>query len=838
MRRFVTLVFLLLFTIPFGVSISGCSKKTTTVFCNGGDSGVPVGQVTTITLSPKIQGISLNFAQIGQVGTPVATDCKATVETVAHYTYATFDANGVPDLTIADVQPTTGKLCAGTWNRNTGGGIADFTTCNPTNKSGTAYVIASGNGASSNPLPIYVHPIVTSVVLGPLSTDCINDPATNCSPAAFINTQTSCTINAANGCCTVPVNTEAAASASANGCISQGVTGQLAARVYQNASTTLANNISCLAGHLTYTPQTASVVTIDQNGVATAQQPGSTVITAGISNAGSSAGFFSTCPPVSIALSVPSGTGSSPTSVVVDQNFTQPIDVTALDKNGVTLTGLALTFESTTPTTIPAAALGTVTPLFPGAASITATCQPPTCNPSPFNQIGLFGNGKPVTSNPISVTTPGTNATVLYIASTESLYIEPIDFSTNQVGAPVRLPYQPNSMVISNDGTSIYMGSSFELMTFSAVSNTLASQNTAVTGDVLAVSPDGTTLVITDPIRQLVYLYSTSGNTVTTQYGGIGTHAVFTPDSSTVYITLGSYNASTGVTSPTSNQLLVHSTFTGWYTTSSSQPTTDIAIGVPTVGAFFGGAPTTARSYCPVTTTTLVNGSVTNSSTTTNILYPDAGVSGPVADRIATTNDGLHLLGATVATTPTFTDSLLGTASPAAPGLPIGACPLADGTTAKFTTNTVFTGSFPGVTATAITGVDPTSDSKYAFVTYTGTGGVVPLYTTQPTGAGTLSMIPLATTSLGTPIAPVAGAVSADNQTFFVGTSGDNAVHLLLRQSSGSYLDAVTPQTSAAPAAPIAPNLACAAGVSCPAGVGTGVATPNLIVQKPRKAIS
>jgi len=153
----------------------------------------------------------------------------------------------------------------------------------------------------------------------------------------------------------------------------------------------------------------------------------------------------------------------------VNPNNTQPITSVATDKNGTVLTGLTLEFESTTPTTIPAAAGGTVTPTFPGAAAITAVCQPPSCNPSPFNQIGLFGNGKPVTSNPITVTAPGTNSTNLYIASTNSLYLVPVDFTQPQIGTPVRLPYQPNSMVISNDGSSIYMGSSFELMTFSAV---------------------------------------------------------------------------------------------------------------------------------------------------------------------------------------------------------------------------------------------------------------------------------------------------------------------------------------------------------------------------------
>jgi hypothetical protein len=802
MRRFVTLAVLLLFTIPFGVSVSGCSKKQPIIYCNGGDSGIPVGQVTTITLSPQITGVSLNFAQIGQVSTPVATDCKGTTESVTKYTYATFLADGTPDMTIADVEPTNGRLCAGTWNRNTGGGIPDYTTCNPTNKSGTVYVVASGSGASSNALPIYVHPVVTSVVLGPLSTDCVNDPATNCSAAAFGNQQVSCTINPANGCCTAPVTT-AAAFASINGCQSQATTGQLAARVYENASTTLANNISCRVGHLSYVAQTPSVVSIDQNGVATAQQPGSTVITANISNAGSSAGFFSTCPPTSITLSVPGITGSSSvTSVVVNPNNTQPITSLVMDKNGTILTGLSLEFESTTPTTIPAVTAGTVTPTFPGAAAITAVCQPPSCNPSPFNQIGLYGNGKPVTSNPITVIAPGVNSTNLYIGSTNSLYIVPVDFTQPQPGAPVRLPYQPNSMVISNDGSSIYMGSSFEIMTFSALTNSLTNQDPTVTGTVLAVSPDGSTLVITDPIRQFVYLYNSSGG-IQTQFGGVATRAAFSPDSQTVYITLGDYNASTGAITP-NNQLLVHSTFTGWYSTTSSQPTTDVAIGVPSVGAFFGGNPMTARSYCPVTTTTTANGE----STTTNVFYPDAGVIAPATSRIATTNDGLHVLGAT---TTTFTDLAIPS------GLPIGNCPLPDATPQDFTTNPVFSGALPGVTATAITGVFPTSDSKTAFVTYTGTGGVVPTYTPQATGPGTLGSIPLSM-ALGTPVAPVAGVVSADNQTFFAGTSGDNAVHLITRQTNGSYQDVTTP---------IAPKLP---------DLNGNIVAPNLLVQKPRKS--
>ena len=301
----------------------------------------------------------------------------------------------------------------------------------------------------------------------------------------------------------------------------------------------------------------------------------------------------------------------------------------------------------------------------------------------------------------------------------------------------------------------------------------------------------------------------------------MGTHAAFSPDSQTVYITLGDYNASTGVTTP-NNQLLVHSQFTGWYQTTSSQATTDVAIGVPSVGAFFGGNPTTARSYCPATTIS-GGGSQTTSSTTTNVFYPNAGVMGPTTDRVATTNDGLHLLGATVTPTPTFTDQTLFTpGTTPTPGLPINNCPPINGATTPpvtFGSNVAFTGTLSGVTATAITGVFPTSDSKTAFVTYTGTGGVVPAYTPQATAAGTLTTIPLST-ALGTPVAPVAGVVSADNQTFYAGTSGDNAVHLITKQADGTYKDVTTP---------IAPKLP---------DVNGNIAAPNLLVQKPRKSTS
>jgi len=771
MRRLVTLFVLFLSTIPFGVSISGCNRGTAAPeFCNGGDTGPTTTQAATITLQPIVYGISLNYGEIGQLQRPTATDCRGGNVPVETFTY------GSSDMTIADVQPTTGRLCAGTWNRNSGGGIADFTYCTPTNKSGIAYVDAAFNGATSNPLPIFVHPVVTSIVLGGPSSNCSTDPTTACCPLATA------------GAVTAPPYL-------ANTCISQGSTAQLVARVYAGSGANQ-TNISCVAGHLQLSAQGATsltaispVLSIDPNGVATANQPGSVLISANISGAASSAGFFSTCPPASITLTTP-GTTSNP--AVVNQNNPQPLSANVVDTNGVALTGLALEYVSTTPTTIPAGTNGVIVPPFAGAASITAVCQPPTCNPSSYNQIGLFGNGLPVTSNSVNISAPGTNSTVLYMASTQSQNVVQIDFTTSVVGSPYLLPYVPNSMVISDDGSTIYMGSSTALMVLNAI-NTLSISRTDSTspGTVLAVSPNNSTLVISDPVRQIISLESSSGGIVST-YGGVATHAEFSPDSQTVYITAG-------------NQLLVYSVNTGWTSispaTTAGTPVTDVAITVPAVGAYFAGQTTTARSYCPISTPT----TATNES---NVFYPPADSSPAATDRIAATNDGLHILGVTASTAnPTFSDLNVEIPAGNGNGVPVSiACPRTG--TLSFS-NTVYHTTLTPVTATSITGVLPTSDSSVAFVTYTGSGGVLPAYAPTASGLGHTTYIKLS----GSATAPIAGVISADNTTMYAATSGDNLVHVINRNT---LTDSST----------LAPNLTTPTGASVPV---------NLMVQKPRK---
>jgi hypothetical protein len=776
MRRFVSFVILVFCALPFGISLNGCHKATPPTYCNGQTSGVIVGTLVSLDLQPRLTGISLNQGEIGRMNSPSGRDCRGESASTSSVIYSS------SNIKLADVDSSTGALCAGSWNRNTGAAIPDYTVCTPTTTSGIAYLTASSSGVSSNAIPVFIHPIVTSIVLGPASINCTTDPASNCVD-----------LNIASGFASGPV-INPPASYDGSACLSQGVTAQLVARTFAGNGTAATNNISNLVGPLSFTALNASVVTVDANGVATAAQPGSSTISANISQASSTAGFFSTCPPQTIVLTTPNASTPPTGPISVNQNTTQSLTAIVTDTKGKLITNVQLTYVSTSPTTIPASS-NSIVPTYPGAATITAICQPPTCNTSPFNEIGLFGNGTTVNSNPVQIIATGANfSSVIYIGSTNSQYILPIDFTVTTQPAPVRLPYAPNSMVISQDLSTIYMGTATEIMIFATGTNSLSKQDNSVAGNVIAVSPDNGTAVITDPVRKLVFLYGQSSG-ITGEYGGVATRAAWSPDSATVYITT------------TDGRMLVHSTFTGWTVVNPVTAPTDVAVTVPSAGVYLGGNPVDVRTNCPQTT---VSGTGLG-QTTTNNFYPDLGpVPAANAIRVAATSDGLHILGANAST---FTDIVTNTKSGGCPvtfiSNPRTPIPLTGATVDTTVNNTIFTS---GVANLLIT-----SDSAFAFLTYTGSGGVVPQYAPA---TGGYTAVKLQTTAAGAPQSPVSGAVSADNGTLFVGTTGDNLVHRLTRGMTG-FSDTLTP---------IAPAL--------PAFNGTGIATPDLLVQKPRKATS
>ena len=780
MRRILVVCLFFLFALPVGVSLSGCGSSTSTSTYCSGSTGARIGQAQNITLQPTVGGISLGYAQTASVTTPTATDCQNSAVTVSSYKYSTTNPNNAAAIAVADVNPSTGALCAGQWNRNNPSGIPDYTFCTSTGQAGIAELTASGGGASSNKVLVYVHPQITSITLGSASTDCTNDPASNCPQYT------------ASATTTAPAYVP-------NTCISFNQSRQLVARFFAGS-----NNITYSAGHATFTAQTAGLVTFENtSGVATALAPGTTIVTATIANSTSTAGLISVCPPKTITITTPN---TSNGVVTVNPNNTESITAVVTDINNVQITGLTLTFTSTTPIAAPVSSAGIV-PVFPGTAAINAFCLPPTCNPSPYGNVGLLGTGKPVVSNTILSNTPGSNSTKLWVASTDSLYLEPIDFTTNTIPAPTKLPFTPNSMVITQNGASIFMGSPLGLMEFSTSSSSITATNTALQGTVLAASPDSATVVISDPSRQIITLYNTSTSSTTSTYTGVGTRAAFTPDGGTLYVTTAD------------NHLLVYSAFTSWQSYDlSATGANDVAIAVPSVGAFASGATgINGRSYCP------------NSTVTPTIFYPQAStttVSAAVGDRIVATNDGKHLLDVRLAAsggTPVVNDVTFptSTANDGSNGtrtftgvLPSGDCP-ESGVPPAFGT-AVNTAVLSGITTTGVTGIFPATDSSIAFATYlptataASTGALLPAYTPAGSGVGTVSSVKLASGAT----APVAGVFSSDNKIFFAGTSGDNLVHLITRST-------LTDSSQVAPKLPSNSNSA-------------GTAVPNLIVQYPR----
>jgi hypothetical protein len=696
-------------------------------------------------------------------------------------------------------------MCAGTWNRNSGGGIADFTICNfptPIPDSGglpysAASITATGESVTSNPVTVFVHAQVSSLSLvGPQQ--CLSQgqvaqldaQACYSSNGKQVLMCAPSTVTSANYACPLP------------------------------AGVTSVPNCTAAIGTLTYNPGTTTIASINaETNQITAEQPGTTVITASVAGSGSSAGYFSTCPPQNISLKL-NGNNSGTVTLGVAQNLV----TTVSDTNGNPITGLTLDYQSTNPLDITAGSTGSITANFPGAASVYAICQPSTCNPSPINQVGLYGTGLSISSNPVDITTPGTASSFVWYSSPgQSQYFVPVQLLSGTVGSTVRLPYVPNSMVMDRSGTNLYFGSSHELMVYSTTSNTLTTQNPNVPGVVLAVSPNNSAVLVNDPVRQVFYIFSSSGSAVST-FGGVGSAAEWTPDSKTLYVT-----DSAALGAGHTDTLYVYNANTGWTTyplpsSSGSNGAENLAITIPGVGAYVSGNPTVAHTWCPTGTP---------GNYASMAFYPQADSVNAQTDVLTATTDGAHILGAS-ASGGGVTLSDIGVAIPA------GACPAASaGVLQPLTlTHTLVQTPPLKVNATSLNQIVTSpaavkqgtagAATSLTFLTYNGSTpeATLPYYqqVAGPTGnLGTLGYITLTGSAAIT--APVAGAFSPDNALFFVSTAGDNMIH---------YIDTTTLKDTQQ----ISPNLpACNPGTDAGCTLAAPTAQPvpaTAIAVKPR----
>jgi len=558
--------------------------------CGGGSKPGPplfAGKVLLTPASPT----SLQLGGTMSFATAVQTSSGTNLTTTV-----TYDSS---DPSILNVSPT-GVACAGHWD-------AFFTTCTPGN-SGAAFVTATALGGSSIPTYIFVHPPIDNIIV---------------------------TGVVQNG---EPVQEP---------CLSQSQSMTLEAHAFSQG-----NDITASVGPFTWLASNSSVVTITglnnsnykfptNQVTATANTPGITYIYASASGAtsttfrqptltnGSGAtspvlDFFSTCPVQNIALEM-GAAGSGQTSVSIDKGATsQTVVATVTDvmgnsslpntNGGIVLAKLPLTWTSSSPGAIAPGSSCTQTCnlsiLSPGAATITASCSPPTCNvgfpivpaslatptqistcstyfqatypnfggcqlliPTPVYSsnefIGLTDSmGQPVQISPaaaISAVASGTPASPsVFATGTGCAHELPANcitadyfFSTAKAvaGEAALNPVPFNSFLFDPAGAKIFAGSDFGAGIINPGSigtgnNPFSSLGT-VNGKVLAVSANGSSAVFSDTIHtpNQVYVTSTTAATVAFSIPN-ATLAAFSPDGLKAFIVGGTNASSLYVYSP------------------------------------------------------------------------------------------------------------------------------------------------------------------------------------------------------------------------------------------------------------------------------------------------
>lgn len=927
MRRFLTLVCLLGLAIPAGISISGCVRNPQGNYCNGLGYGLKTDQVAQLTLQPQTGGLSLAYGQTKIMLPPVAFTCKGQIVEIP--TGQT--SWGTTNNQLADISPT-GQICAGTWNRNTGGGIADYTYCNFPNPLPTtnglpyavAYITGTAASVTSNPVPIYIHAPVTALSLVttclPSSGNCASTtPATSVPTQCFSQNQqaqldalgyydnngtqtllcqpavtdsvTGSSINAGIVTLTTPANnfipgenvtftglSVAALNSGTYTVLPTGISStqfQVAAGVPNQTShsetgsaTTSASNPTCGAaiGTLNFASSNPNIARINPETTSnpfttvTALQPGTITISASVAQSSSLAGYFSTCPPKSIKVSL----GNGATSGVITRGVAQNLTTTVIDTNNKPITGLNLSYQSTNQMEVTASGGGTISASLPGVASIYAVCEPPSCNPAPVNEYGLNGTGLSLASNPVHIVVPGVTSTFAWFAAPgKSQYFASIDLLNGNPGVPVRLPYVPNSMLMDQLGINLFFGSQRELMIYSTQNNSMNKVDPTVPGVVLAAAPFANKLLINDQLRGVFYLYDVNAGTSTT-FGGMGVNASWTPDGETLYV-VDSAAAGAGH----KDRLYVFSNNTGWFTsmlacsTANTSPdvcdaslgTTisggakSLAVTVPSVGAWLAGNPTVARTWCP-------SGTVGNNGSILFYPQPASDSLDLQTDALAATPDGQHLLGATLsgANIDLYDIGLAILADPLCPEdttatpqtmSPLSTNPAANGIVTLGSGATTFNATAVNsvVTSTAPSTTSVTTAAPIAFVTYSGAtpGNQLPYYLPLANGSGTgpFGYVTFAdSTSATPPTAPLAGAFSQDDSIFFVSTSGDNEIHFISIPPDVSTSNPPVDSQQYSPNLPACAPLSAGGndpGCNYPTAPGSNTFVPaTVIVTKPR----
>src|SRR6266480_3467158 len=232
-----------------------------------------------------------------------------------------------------------------------------------------------------------------------------------------------------------------------------------------------------------------------------------TPIIASVSGVNSTPLSFNTCAVQSVQLTVDNNAQIN--QIVLIKGAGKTIGATATDVAGIPITGVPLTWSSSNPASVTVSSSGAVSTPGVGGASVIASCTPPTCNIglTPLTPIYPETALQVIVTPPANSTTPASST--LFASSTGCGVLEgcvtilvPIAIPANTVGNAVGLPATPNSLLFDRQGRNAYLGTNlgeFGTKGLMLVSGTgSVSENKSAPGNVLAISPDGSRIIVSD----------------------------------------------------------------------------------------------------------------------------------------------------------------------------------------------------------------------------------------------------------------------------------------------------------------------------------------------------
>jgi len=501
-----------------------------------------------ITLNPSVS-TSLQMGATLLFSANAVNGANTSINATFTYSLAPTSAPGI--LTISP----NGFACAGTWN------APYFNVCTP-GASGVVQVVASALGQTSPPTYVFVHPPVASIQISVVTP--VNAPPPAC--PTQIALPAACKKNF------TPTNS----------CLSQNQIQTLQATAFDNYG----NDITALIGPFTWSEANSTVVKVTpivtsntlnvptNQATASPSIPGQTQIIASAAGVSGQPYYFETCPVQCIALNVSSsGEYTGQTNFVANaKGGSETVTATAVDVQGCIVPKAPLTWTSSEPAVVVPGSATTgcapgpscvLTLKQPGAAAVTASCTPPSCNIGfPLNPLGLAAPYAPQPVYPVTAISglvTGTPVATSVLATSQDcssnaicgVALYDISTSKNLAASPASLPTPPNSLMFDPAGDKVYMGSQYGsfLITTSNIGSSSTSPFTPlpaaattlglVTGRVLAVSPTGTQAIFSDTVstpNQVYVVNAGSGASSTPEYINSAIAAAFSPDGLKAFI--------------------------------------------------------------------------------------------------------------------------------------------------------------------------------------------------------------------------------------------------------------------------------------------------------------